>query len=409
MRRLNGRAKVHGAKNSALPVLAASIIAADRCIIRNCPDLSDVHSCLNILRSLGCTARLEEDIAVIDTSGMTGCDIPESLMRRMRSSICFLGALLARTGSVTLCLPGGCELGPRPIDIHLASLERMGADITERAGCISCTAHNGLHGGVVPLSFPSVGATENVMIAACTAKGTTVITNAAREPEICCLADFLNACGARISGAGQSTVTVEGVQHLHGCVHTVIPDRIEAATWLCAGAITHGDIAVSGADVSHLMPVLPVLEEMGCTIRAGNELRLIAPERLRRVSVRTMPYPGFPTDCQAIVMAAAGVASGTSFFVENIFDSRFKHVGELRRLGAHIRTEGRAALVEGIKEYSGAQVDSTDLRGAAALMTAALWAEGETIVRGLEHLDRGYQSPETELAQLGADIIREDE
>lgn len=284
----------------------------------------------------------------------------------------------------------------------------MGTRIEERGGCIYCSVDGRLTGCQVPLAFPSVGATENVMVAAATAKGTTVITNAAREPEIVCLARFLNSCGARISGHGESTITVEGVDSLYGCCHTVIPDRIEAATYMAAAAVTSGEICLRRVTPAHLMPVIPVFEEMGCAVTVYDDSLIIkAPERLRPVGyVRTMPYPGFPTDCQAIVMSAACVADGTSVFVENIFDNRFKHVGELSRLGAHIKIEGRVAVVDGVRGLSGTTVDSTDLRGSAALVVAGLEADGETVVRNLHHLDRGYQQLELGLRSLGADIVR---
>lgn len=408
-KRLSGEAVVHGAKNSALPVLAACLAAGGRCEIHNCPRLSDVRASLAILRCLGCAASLEGQTARVDSSAVSRCDIPEQLMREMRSSISFLGAVLSRCGRAELSMPGGCELGARPVDLHLSALSRMGAQIEESHGRIRCAVPSGrLHGAVIPLGFPSVGATENIMVAASTAAGTTVITNAAREPEISDLAAFLNKCGAKISGAGESTVTVEGVSALHGCAHTVIPDRIEAATYMAAAAVTRGSVFLRGADYEQLLAVVTVLEEMGCTVRRESAgISLSAPERLAPAGyVRTMPYPGFPTDAQAIVMAAACIADGTSVFAENIFENRFKHAGELRRLGANIRTEGRAAVVEGVPRLTGAPVASTDLRGGAALIIAGLAADGTTIVSGLHHIDRGYQDIESTLSALGADIRR---
>lgn len=408
-RKLVGEIAINGAKNSALPVLAACFATGSSCEIHSCPGLTDVNASLAILRYLGCSAKLEGQTAFIDASNAQRCDIPERLMREMRSSISFLGAVLSRCGRAELSTPGGCELGARPVDLHLSALARMGAKIEESHGCIHCSVPEGrLKGAAIPLSFPSVGATENIMVAAATADGTTIITNAAREPEIVDLAAFLNSCGARISGSGESTITIEGVPKLHGCSHTVIPDRIEAVTYMAAAAMTGGDILLRNTEYMHLLPVTAVLEEMGCIIRCERSgIRLTANKRLAPAGyIRTMPYPGFPTDAQAIIMAAACVAKGTSVFVENIFDNRFKHVGELRRLGASIKTEGRAAVVEGVPGLTGAPVTSTDLRGGAALIIAGAAAEGETVVGGLHHVDRGYQSIEEKMRSLGADIKR---
>lgn len=410
-RRLAGEITVQGAKNSALPILAACFAAGSPCEINGCPELTDVNASLNILRSLGCRAISEGQKVFIDPTQANRCNIPERLMREMRSSISFLGALLSRCGEAELSTPGGCELGARPVDLHLAALAKMGAKIEESHGRIRCTVPQGrLKGAVIPLSFPSVGATENIMVAAATADGTTIITNAAREPEIVDLAAFLRGCGARISGSGESTVVIEGVPELHGCSHRVIPDRIEAVTYMAAAAVTGGDILLHNADYIHLLPTAAVLEEMGCIVREEkNGVRLTANKRLASAGyVRTMPYPGFPTDAQAIIMAAACTAKGTSVFVENIFDNRFKHVGELCRLGACIKTEGRAAVVEGVSRLTGASVTSTDLRGGAALIVAGLAAEGKTVVGGLHHVDRGYQSTEKKLRSIGADIVRKE-
>lgn len=408
-RKLSGETAVHGAKNSVLPILAACFATGSRCEISSCPQLSDVNASLAILRHLGCRTQQEDQNVGVDASGACGCDIPEYLMREMRSSISFLGAMLSRCGRARLSMPGGCELGARPVDLHLSAFGRMGAEIEESYGCISCEVPSGrLVGAAIPLSFPSVGATENIMIAAATAKGTTTVTNAAREPEITDLANFLNKCGAKISGSGESTIIIEGVEKLHGCGHTVIPDRIEAITYMTAAAVTQGDITLHNVEYLHLLPTVTVLEEMGCDIRFdGSKVRIRSNGRLAPSGyVRTMPYPGFPTDAQAIIMAAACTARGTSVFVENIFDSRFKHVGELRRLGAEIRTEGRAAVVEGRERLTGAPVASTDLRGGASLVIAGLAASGTTTIGGLHHIDRGYQSLDKRLLELGADIVR---
>lgn len=399
---------MHGAKNSALPILAASMLCGSECILHNCPILSDVDTSVHILRYLGCTVTRSGSHLVVDSSGICNSDIPDSLMREMRSSIVFLGAIVTRMGKAKLSFPGGCELGPRPIDLHLWSLRKMGLKIEEDHGCLDCTVDGRLHGAEIGLSFPSVGATENVMIAASCAQGETIITNAAREPEICDLADFLNQCGAKIKGAGESTVVIQGVDSLSGCEHSIIPDRIAAATFLAAAAVTGGKILISNVEPSHLGTVIPLFEEAGCGIRIlERQIEITAPERLEPIkSVRTMPYPGFPTDAQAPVMAMMTLAKGTSVFVENIFESRYKHAGELMRLGADIKVEGRVAVVQGVERLSGASVDAPDLRGGAALVIAGLAAEGITKVSGLKHIDRGYENIEESLASIGASIKR---
>lgn len=406
--RLFGELWVHGAKNSTLPLLAATLLCRTQAVLHNCPALSDVDTALRILQNLGCTVSREGHSLTVDAEVLSDDEIPESLMREMRSSIVFLGAIISRLGKARLSFPGGCELGPRPIDLHLAALRKLGAEIREDHGCLECNAPGGLRGCPISLSFPSVGATENVMLAAVCARGTTILSNAAREPEICDLAEFLNACGGRVSGAGGSVIVIEGVPFLSGCEHRVIPDRIVAATYLAAAAATGSDLLLHQVRPAHLSLVLPVFEEAGCILKAqGDQLQIRSPRRLRPVHiVRTMPYPGFPTDAQAPVMAMTCVADGSSMFVENIFESRYKHAGELLRLGASIKVEGRVAVVEGVPCLSGAPVQAPDLRGGAALLIGGLAAEGTTILTGLQHLDRGYESPETALSAVGARIRR---
>lgn len=407
-KRLTGEIEVHGSKNSVLPILAACVLSQGENIIHNCPILSDVDAALKILVELGCKVKREEHTVCVDSSGVNGFEISDSLMREMRSSVIFLGAILGRTGKAVLSTPGGCEIGLRPIDMHISAMEQLGAEVFEEHGRLHFECKNGLHGARVILPFPSVGATENIMIASCVAKGTTVITNAAREPEISDLADFLNGCGAKIHGAGDSTIIIDGVEKLTATTHTVIPDRIAASTYLLAGAITHGRVCIKEIIPAHLGALIPVLKQSGCDISVSNRwICISSPPRLSRVkTVRTMPYPGFPTDVQAPLTAMLSVADGTSVVVENIFECRYKHVSELIRLGAKINVEGRTAVIEGVPYLTGASVVSPDLRGGFALVIAGLAAKGETVISGVEHIDRGYENPEKLLSALGADVKR---
>ena len=407
-KRLSGCVEVQGAKNSALPILAATVLTRGESVIYRCPDISDVEASQRMLRWLGLKASRSGEAVLVQSDGLCRHDIPDELMRQTRGSIVFLGAVLAAAGRARLSLPGGCEIGLRPIDLHLKALRRMGAVIKERHGWLDCRAPHGLKGAEIALPFPSVGATENIMLAACTACGTTVIGNAAREPEITDLADYLNRCGACIEGAGESEIVIDGVKELHGCDHALIPDRIAAATLLCCAAATGSEITLRGVIHPHLGAVLPLLEDAGCQFSAsGNELRVRCPERLRSMKmIRTMPYPGFPTDAQAPLLAAAATADGTTVFVENIFENRYRHTAELARMGADIKTEGKFAVVEGVRSLYGAAVEATDLRGGAALMVAALGAEGKTELSGVHYLERGYDHPELTLSALGAEILR---
>ncbi len=407
-KKLSGEISVQGAKNSVLPILSAVLLTRGESVIYNCPDLSDVEASVNILRYLGCKAERSGHTLVINTDGFNRSDIPDSLMRKTRGSIIFLGAVLARTGRVRLSLPGGCDIGLRPIDLHLSALRKLGAEIKERHGCLDCRAPFGLKGCKISLAFPSVGATEHIIIAASLAHGTTTITNAAREPEIADLAEFLNSCGAKIYGAGEGVIVIDGVGSVWGCAHSVIPDRIVAATFMSAAAATGSSILIKDVIPAHLGAVTPLFEDMGCKIKTKDtSIKISAPERLRPLkTVSTMPYPGFPTDAQAPLMAAACVADGTSVFTENIFENRFRHTRELARMGAQIKTEGKVCVVEGREKLYGARVNATDLRGAAALVTAALRAEGKTRIGSLHYLERGYEGLELSLSSLGADVKR---
>ncbi len=408
MKRLEGEIKVQGSKNSSLPILAATVVTGKSCILHNCPVLSDTAAAIKILRYLGCKAVRAGHTVVTDSSDIARYDIPDFLMREMRSSIVFLGALLSRFKKAQMSSPGGCEIGLRPIDLHLSSLEALGVRTTETAGKIYCTAPDGLHGAKIALSFPSVGATENIMLAAVGAKGTTTVFNAAREPEIADLADFLNGCGADIKGAGSGTVVIEGKEEFFDFEHTVIPDRIVASTLMTAAAVTGGNVQLQSVNPDHLMPVLPYFEKSGCVVTSGNDtIGIKAPRKLLSPGlVRTMPYPGFPTDSQAGIMAMASVSEGTSVIIENIFESRYKHVPELIKMGAKITVQNCVAVVEGTHLHS-AKTYATDLRGGVALVTAALAAEGISTVGCVYHIDRGCECLEEMFRSLGGKVTRE--
>ena len=403
--RLEGSLCVHGAKNAVLPILAASLLT-EQCVLHNCPWLTDVEAACHILECLGAKTGREGNSIIVRSGAQCCSSIPSELMHKMRSSIVFLGAIVARCGEARISMPGGCELGPRPIDLHLSALERLGVQIKEEHGFLECRVKDRLRGAQVTLPFPSVGATENIMIAAVLADGETVVKNAAREPEINDLADFLNKCGAKVSIDPAGDIHIAGVKRLHSAEHTVIGDRIVAATYLCAGAITGGDVTITGICSDHLSAVYPCLEGMGCTLQlAADRVRLRATDRLKPLNlVRTMPYPGFPTDAQSPLMAVSCLAKGSSLFVENIFESRYKHVPELCRMGADIKVEGRMAVVCGVEQLYSTTAYCTDLRGGAAIAVAALAAKGESELRCIEHIRRGYASFEEHLCSLGAQV-----
>ena len=407
-KRLQGELDLQGSKNSALPIMAACVLCTEEVTLRGCPRLSDVYSASRILNCLGCKCSFSGSTASVDPSGMSGTEIPEELMRRMRSSIMFMGAVIGRTGECIFSIPGGCELGPRPIDMHLAALRKMGVTVTDSGGRIVCRTE-GAKGAKISLPFPSVGATENVILCAVTAEGETVINNAAREPEISDLCAFLRACGAQISGDGGSRITVRGVKKLGGCEYTVMPDRIAGATYLAMTAAAGGEMILNNACVPEMEPFLSVLEQTGCSVMtSGSRIYLRSGSRLRAVRerIRTMPHPGFPTDAQAVLMAALSAADGTSVFEENIFDCRYRHVEALNKMGADIQVMGKVAVVRGVKKLRGAEVEATDLRGGAAMVAAALAAEGTSVVTRLDHIDRGYEKIEEAAGRLGGDIRR---
>ncbi len=406
-RELYGSARIHGAKNSVLPILAATVLVNGVCEIRNCPHLSDVDVTLDILRHIGSKVSVDDDVITVDSTNLTDCYIPEGMMQELRSSIIFLGSLSSRLGNACLYLPGGCDIGLRPIDLHLRGLQSLGYHVTVDGSNI-CAAADHPHGARIVLPFPSVGATENIILASVLTKGTTTIINAAREPEIADLTAFLNAAGAKIKGALTPVIEIQGVPELKSAGHTVIPDRILATTLMSAVAATRGDVFLNNVSPTQLMPVLPVFDEMGLITYIGKStIRAICKKRPNRVkSIDTQPYPGFPTDAQAPVMAALSVAKGSSVIKENIFENRFKHVSQLRLFGADILVNDRVAVINGVKHLHGTEAKCTDLRGGAAIVIAALAAQGESMIGNIGHIDRGYERLEDQLSSLGADVKR---
>ena len=403
-----GEVTVQGAKNAVLPILAATVLADDECIIHNAPKLRDVNKTDLVLKRLGCNVRRDGNTVFINPTDFCSCRICEDLMREMRSSIIFLGAIISKCGRATVSMPGGCPIGLRPIDLHLKGLRELGVSIKEEHGYINCSADK-LVGANVHLDFPSVGATENIMLAAVYAEGETYISNAAREPEIIDLANFLNLMGAKVRGAGTGLIRIEGIsERLHGAEYTVMPDRIVAATYLAAAAITDGEVFLRNTEPKHMGAMLHVLREMGTKIKVEEDtIHLKSRGRLKNVhNIRTMPYPGFPTDIQSPFMAAATLANGTSVFTETIFENRFRHVDELVRMGADVRVEGRSAIVRGVERLTGARVVAQELRGGAALVLAALAADGKSEISGTEYIDRGYEEIEKYLADCNAAIKR---
>ena len=410
-KRLNGTVHVEGAKNAVLPIIAAALLASDgKNVLSEVPVLSDVYTINEVLRHLNAEVVFENNKVTIDASKELNIEAPFEYVRKMRASVQVMGPLLARNGRARIALPGGCAIGSRPIDQHLKGFEAMGAKVQVGNGFVEAYVEGELKGAKIYLDFPSVGATENIMSAATLAKGTTILENAAKEPEIVDLANFLNAMGAKVRGAGTGTIRIEGVDKLYGANHSIIPDRIEAGTFMVAAAITGGDILIENAVPEHLRSITAKMEEMGVKIIEENEgVRVIGPDKLKAVDIKTMPHPGFPTDMQSQMMALLLQADGTSMITETVFENRFMHVEEFRRMNADIKIEGRSVIMNGPNSLQGAEVAATDLRAAAALILAGLVSEGYTRVTELKHLDRGYVNFHKKLAALGATIERVNE
>lgn len=404
-KRLEGEVDISGSKNASLPIIAGSILNKGIIRLYNVPNIRDTQIMLKILKVLGCKIKRNSGKIVIDSRKLNDKSIPEELMCKMRSSVILAGALLARNKEAIFSYPGGCDIGARPIDLHLDGFKKIGIEVMEDAGYIKCNCDK-IVGKEISLDFPSVGATENIMLASVYNDGTTIIKNAAREPEIVDLQDFLNKMGAKITGAGESEIMVQGVKNLKKDVsYTIMPDRIEAGTYLCAAAATSGKVKLNKVNPNHISSVLYKLEEMGCNIDIQkNSIYIEAPKKLKADDIKTMPYPGFPTDMQSIFSSILTTAKGTSMIVENIFENRYKYTSELIKMGAKIKIEGKTAVIKGVRKLSGTKVVSTDLRGGAALVMAGLVAKGKTQITNIDYILRGYEDLDKKLQKLGAKI-----
>ncbi len=405
--RLSGEINLQGSKNSALPIIAASILVDGNALIKRCPIIRDTVAMKELLLALGCKVSQEKNLFKVDATNCNKDEIPEDLMKEIRSSIVLMGPMLARHGRIKLTHPGGCEIGSRPIDLHLNGLRQLGATVNEEHGYIICEV-NRLIGSEIDLDFPSVGATENIMMAATLAEGVTIIRNVAREPEIIELQEFLNRAGANIEGAGSNIIKIKGVNKLHDVEYEVGGDRIVAGTYLCSAAITRGEVLVKGIIPEYLRSTLHKLKETGCTIKIMNKENIFikAPEKLKSVNIKTMPFPGFPTDMQSQMVTILTLAQGTSIIMENIFENRYKYVPELIKMGASIIVEGKTAIVTGIENLTGATVEARELRGGASLVLAGLAARDVTSVIGVRYIERGYEDFVENLRNIGADIKR---
>lgn len=405
---LQGEVVISGSKNASLPIIAASILNKGITKLYNVPNIHDTKMMFEILKKLGCKVKKNNGKIVIDSRNIHNYEISENLMRQMRSSVIIVGALIGRYKKATFTYPGGCDIGSRPIDLHLKAFRDLGVHIEENSGYIKCNCDK-ITGTEISLDFPSVGATENAMLVSVLAEGKTVITNAAMEPEIVDLQNLLNKMGAKITGAGTNVVTVEGVNKLKDVSYNVMPDRIEAGTFLCACGMTGGNITLKSVIPEHLTPVLHKLEECGCKLDVKkDEITMQAPKKLKAIDVKTMPYPGFPTDMQSLFATMLTIAKGTSIVIENIFENRYKYTNELKRMGAKITIEGRTAVIKGVRRLSSANVKATDLRGGASLVIAALSTKGKTKVEDIEYILRGYENFDKKLRDLGAKIILEE-
>ncbi len=409
--RICGEIDASGSKNSSLPILAAAILNKGKTILKNIPSIHDTKIMFKIMRLLGCKVKEEEGAVIIDASDINNYEIPDELMRQMRSSVILAGAILARCKKATFSYPGGCDIGARPIDLHLKAFKNLGINIKEENGEIYCDSEN-IESGTITLDFPSVGATENIILASVLSGKTIYIKNAAMEPEIVDLQNCINKMGGAVSGAGTKDIKIEGVSEIKSIFeYEVMPDRIEIGTFLCAAAISRGNINIKKVKIEHILPIVYKLEEMGCEIiLKEKEISLTSRNRLKSCNIKTMPYPGFPTDMQPILASVLGVSKGTSIIVENIFENRYKYISELKRMGAKIEVEGRTAIINGIKKYNSAKVEATDLRGGAALIVAALVANGKTKISNIGYILRGYENIDEKLRKLGGDIyLREGE
>ncbi len=406
-KKLEGEIKISGSKNAALPIIAATVLNAGTTTLYNVPDIQDVNTMFEILKKIGATIKRKNNKIIITTSKVHTYEIPDDLMRQMRSSVILAGALIGKYHKARFSCPGGCDIGSRPIDLHLKGFEKLGVEIKEEYGEIYCSAEK-IIGTQIHLDFPSVGATENIILASCLGEGTTIITNAAREPEIEDMIKYLNKMGAKINGAGTDKVEIVGVRKLSEVSYNIMPDRIETGTYLVAGAITTGNIKLLNVNPTHIEPILNKLDEVNCKLNISkNEIEIIAPKRVKAVDIKTMPYPGFPTDMQSIFGALLITAKGTSVITENIFESRYKYAQELIRMGAKINVEGRTAIIKGTKRIQGANVVATDLRGGASLVVAGLYAKGITQVDNVHYILRGYEKMDEKLKKLGAKIYIE--
>lgn len=401
---LKGNVKIDGAKNAVLPIIAATLLANDICVLKSVPNLRDVHVISDLLRHLGAKVDYRDGVLTVDSINIITYEAPYDLVKKMRASFLVMGPLLARFNHTKISMPGGCAIGTRPIDLHLKGFKALGANINMDHGFVEAKTEV-LKGNKLYLDFPSVGATQNIMMTAVLADGVTIIENAAEEPEIVDLANFLNEMGASVRGAGTNTIKIKGVKSLHGAEHTIIPDRIEASTYMVAAAMTKGDVTIENVIIDHLKPVIAKLTEAGAQVIEGeNTIRVVGPESIKPIDIKTLPHPGFPTDVQAQFMAMLTVAQGTGVVIETVFENRFMHVNEFNRMGANIKIDGRSAVVNGVKSLVGADVTATDLRAGAALILCGLIADGITNIGEIYHIQRGYVDIDKKFRQLGGNV-----